>query len=192
MKGELCDCGAELDALTDEAHAEDCPNRPSVRQSSALQTEAIEILELVRVGGPVPTDRARRFARDVLTMEPVSRSALAVLDEVTGSRVVDLAAGVVGVRGGAHGGLLTRDLLELVDREGLDLLVHAPRSKSQPDWAVCVWDYDDPRLSAIGTGPAFVLALSQSLGNFETIATADANTPSTMPPPLPRREGEAL
>lgn len=127
MTGRLCVCGAELGALTDEAHAEGCPNRPSVRVSRAM----------------APT-----------TPPPPK----------------------------------VHDLLEFVDREGLDLLVHAPRSMAQGEWTVCAWDNEEPRISAIGTSRTFALALGEALTQFSAVATLDAGKsgpPSTMPPPLP-------
>jgi hypothetical protein len=127
MTGTLCRCGAELRALTDEAHAEGCPNRPSVRASASLPS----------------------------TTPPPPK---------------------------------VRDLLAFVDREGLDLLVHAPRSLLQREWTVCAWDNDEPRLSAIGTSGTFELALDEALSQFSAVATLHAQEPgppSTMPPPLP-------
>lgn len=126
MTGTLCSCGAELGALTDEAHAEGCPNRPSVRVSRPLPPTT-----------PPPP------------------------------RVIDL--------------------LDFVDREGLDLLVHAPRSAAQAEWTVCAWDNEEPRLSAIGTQRTFALALGQAIDNFSRVADNDARDlgpSSTMPPPL--------
>lgn len=129
-----CSCGADADSLTDEAHAEDCPHRPSIRTALGLS--------------PSP---------------PVAL------------------------------GMTTAELLAFVEREGLDLLVHAPRSHGPAaEWTVAAWDYEEPRLSGLGAGQTFLVALVAALQAFERAATLAGMTEaptaergSTRPPPLP-------
>jgi hypothetical protein len=130
MSGRLCGCGADADALTDEAHGLGCPDRPSVRAKGPFE--------------PV---------------QPLSAS------------------------------MGEAELLRFVDREGLDVLVHSPRSRLVVEWTVAAYDYDEPRLAGIGTASTFVVALFEALSAFERCVTAtaqaDAERSSTRPPPVP-------
>jgi hypothetical protein len=134
-----CNCGADADALTDEAHAEGCPNRPSMRTALGLS--------------PSP---------------PIAL------------------------------GMTTAELIAFIEREGLDVLVHAPRDSllaAPSDWTVAAWDYSEPRLHGLGTGQSFLVALVGALQSFERSAIIGAHDDtephsaqqhgSTHPPPLP-------